>query len=64
MAADDYNYESFSRGLWEQSMHFAGGPRPGEPAPDFELPTVDGRLFRLSGLRGRRPALVQFGSLT
>jgi peroxiredoxin Q/BCP len=33
-----------------------GGPRhlrPGDPAPDFALPDADGRVWRLSGLRGR-----------
>ena len=33
--------------------------QPGEPAPDFELPDTQGRLVRLSGLRGR-PVLLAF----
>ncbi len=32
---------------------------PGEPAPDFELTDVDGKLVRLSDLRGR-PVLLAF----
>jgi cytochrome oxidase Cu insertion factor (SCO1/SenC/PrrC family) len=39
------------------------GVRPGEPAPDFELPTADGRSVRLSQLRGK-PVLLHFGSFT
>ena len=64
MAAEDYNFESFSRAFWEESKHFPGGPRPGQPAPDFDLPVVGGGRFRLSALRGSRPVLVQFGSIT
>ena len=64
MVADDYNYESFSRSFWEESSHFPGGARPGQSAPDFELPVAGGGLFRLSEFRGRRPVLIQFGSIT
>jgi thioredoxin-dependent peroxiredoxin len=32
---------------------------PGEPAPDFELPDQDGRLVKLSALRGA-PVVVYF----
>lgn len=28
-------------------------PRPGAPAPDFELPTLNGELIRLEDLRGQ-----------
>ena len=30
------------------------------PAPDFELPDFDGRLFRLSDLRGKKNVLLVF----
>ena len=33
-------------------------PRVGEPAPDFDLPTVDGATLSLSDLRGRWVVLV------
>ena len=39
------------------------GPRPGELAPDFELPCSDGGALRLSELRGK-PVLLHFGSFT
>lgn len=39
------------------------GIRPGELAPDFELPLVGGGTLRLSDLRGK-PALLHFGSFT
>jgi peroxiredoxin len=34
-------------------------PREGEPIPDFDLPTLDGRRVRLSDLRGS-PVLINF----
>ncbi len=39
------------------------GIRPGEMAPDFELPRVGGGSVRLSDLRDA-PTLLHFGSLT
>ncbi len=39
------------------------GIRPGEIAPDFELPRVGGGTLRLSDRRGR-PVLLHFGSFT
>ncbi len=39
------------------------GIRPGEIAPDFELPRAGGGSLRLSDLRGK-PVLVHFGSFT
>ncbi len=59
-----YNYDSFRRELIKQDMHFSGGPAPGTDAPDFDLQTISGRLFRLGTLRGIRPALLVFGSIT
>jgi peroxiredoxin Q/BCP len=32
--------------------------RPGDPAPDFELPGSDGRTYRLSEFRGREAVVV------
>ncbi len=41
------------------------GPRPGAPAPDFTLPTPDGkRKIRLSEQFGKRPTVLVFGSFT
>ena len=62
----DYNYRHFrTRHLLldvEGTIH-ARGVRPGEPAPDWELPRVGGGTLRLSDLRGR-PTLLHFGSFT
>lgn len=41
------------------------GPRPGSPAPDFTLPTVDGKTsLTLSKHFGKRPVVLVFGSFT
>ncbi|MBI4424205.1 MAG: redoxin domain-containing protein [Elusimicrobia bacterium] len=45
-------------------MRFRGGPRPGEPFPDFDLPTIDGSRVRKDQFVGQRPVLVTLGSAT
>jgi hypothetical protein len=41
------------------------GPRVGDPAPDFTLPTQDGsRWFSLAQFRGKKPLVLIFGSFT
>jgi peroxiredoxin len=37
----------------------SGMPQEGQPIPDFDLPTLDGRRVRLSDLRGS-PVLINF----
>lgn len=59
-----YNYDTFVRSTGDENLCFSGGPRPGEKAPDFELPNLRGGSFRLSGCRGRQPVLLTFGSIT
>ena len=61
---ETYNYESFRKEMVQKDLHFPGGPEPGQRAPDFDLPTVDGGRFRLSDHHGRQPVLIQFGSIT
>ncbi len=49
--------------LWK---HARGGRlKPGDAAPDFRLPTLDGTAFvQLSSFRGSRPVVLVFGSYT
>lgn len=63
---EEYNFEHFrTRHLAydAQATVRVCGIRPGEMAPDFELPMVGGGTLRLSALRGR-PVLLHFGSFT
>jgi len=41
---------------------WAQNPRPevGHPAPDFTLPTLDGKMARLSAFRGQKAVLINF----
>ncbi len=60
-----YNYESFTRDLLQKEMaSIAAGPEPGEPAPEFEARTLDGKTVRLGDYRGRKNLVLTFGSLT
>jgi hypothetical protein len=63
---DEYNFEHFrTKHLVRDGKRTVRnhGIRPGELAPDFELPRVGGGTLRLSDLRGR-PVLLHFGSFT
>lgn len=63
--ASTYNYETFSRSEGAgKTNEFKGQLRAGEDAPDFELPTLDGERVRLSGFRGHKHVLLEFGSIT
>ncbi len=66
LSLEKYNYAHF------RATHYlldvlgtitARGVNPGETAPDFELPRVEGGRLRLSELRGK-PVLLHFGSTT
>ncbi len=61
-----YNFAHFRTGhlLADAVRTIRGaGVRPGDPAPDFALPSADGGTVRLSSFRGR-PVLLHFGSYT
>ncbi|MDP9365616.1 MAG: redoxin domain-containing protein [Chloroflexota bacterium] len=60
----DYRYPHFTRGILRDDMAFRGGPRPGEPMPDFDLPTVGGGRLRRRDFAGRRPLLLTCTSIT
>lgn len=64
MAATGYRYDRFYRELLAHDMAFEGGPRPGEPFPDFALPTVDGGQVRKADFVGILPMLMVFSSFT
>ncbi|HUI56078.1 MAG TPA: hypothetical protein VLY04_13980 [Bryobacteraceae bacterium] len=49
--------------LWKHAR--LGRLKPGDPAPDFRLPTLDHReTVQLSSFRGARPVVLVFGSYT
>jgi hypothetical protein len=66
LSTADYNFEHFraehlmadAKATWD-----GRGVRPGEHAPDFDLPLVGGSSIRLADLRGK-PVLLHFGSFT
>ena len=60
-----YNYAHLSPRVFLADMKqtVIGGPEPGAPAPNFELPTTDGERVRLSALRGK-PVVLIAGSVT
>jgi hypothetical protein len=64
MMEEPYNYDTFRRHMMKDDLHFRGGPAPGQVAPDFDLPTVEGGRFHLARHRGQRPVLIEFGSIT
>lgn len=65
-STEKYNYEHFRTAhLVKDGIATARdrGIRPGEVAPDFELPRAGGGTLRLTELRGR-PVLLHIGSYT
>ena len=64
MDAGDYRYPRFRRGNLIEDMAFRGGPFPGQPMPDFDLPTTEGGRLRKRDFVGRRPLLIACTSIT
>ena len=49
---------------WQRQAEL-NAPKPGDLAPDFELPELDGTsTIRLSEFRGKKPVALIFGSFT
>ncbi len=59
-----YRYPRFKRGIFFEDLAFRGGPSPGRPMPDFDLPTSDGGRIRKGDFVGRRPLLLTLASIT
>jgi peroxiredoxin len=61
----DYNYPAFSFEFDAPGIEawLRDGPKPGERAPSFELPALDGGTVGLDGLLGQ-PVVIEFGSYT
>jgi hypothetical protein len=59
-----YNYDTFRRDMVKEDMRFSGGPAPGEEAQDFSLPRIDCGRFDLRSVRGVKPVLLMFASIT
>lgn len=63
----EYNYEQFTKALLAKdlaSSRMPDGPRPGQRAPEFELRSLEGDLFRLKDFRGQKNVVLTFGSAT
>lgn len=58
-----YRQPHFSSRTLVDDMDFGPlSPRPGDPFPDFDLPTLDGSRVRLEDFRGKKPFLVTLAS--
>jgi hypothetical protein len=62
--ATEYQFPHFKRHLVLEDRSFAGGIRPDEPMPDFDLPTTNGRRVRKVGLHWRTTTAAYFGSFS
>ena len=63
--ADTYNYRAFSFALEDGACErfLRDAPQLGAPAPNFELPDLEGRHHRLADWRAQ-PMVIEFGSYT
>lgn len=60
-----YRYRHFTFRTLLHDMRFpAGSPAPGEPFPDFDLPTTAGERLRKADIVGQRPMFIVAASFT
>ena len=60
-----YRFDHLSMPLIMRDMRFASNdPGPGDPFPEFDLPTLDGGRVRTADLADGGPMLMIFGSAT
>lgn len=64
MSQVPYRYPAFRRELLYHDVSFEKGPAPGQPFPDFDLPTTDGGRITRRDTIGGRPLLMVFSSYT
>jgi hypothetical protein len=62
-AADDqnkvpYRYPHFRRAILFEDLSFHGGPSPGQPMPDFDVPNLAGSRTRKGDFVGRQPLFL------
>lgn len=60
----EYDYPSFRFPLLLDRIAFGSGPYPGDPFPDFDLPTADGSRITRAELIADGPALITLSSFT
>ena len=59
-----YGYPHSKREMLLEGLYFGGGPAPGLPMREFDLPATDGDRLRKSDFVGRRLLLLTFASIT
>ena len=64
-AGRHYRFDHLSMPVVLRDMYFGkDDPGPGDPIPEFDLPTLDGDRFRSNDLAETGPAILIFGSYT
>lgn len=62
---DEYRYKRFTTDLLFRDLRFAmDSAAPGDPVPEFELITTDGKRLQRDDVFRGKPVLIIFGSMT